>query len=337
MKAYFFLVLFTICCSQSNAQESDTLPYVLFKDRLVIYSDIGFNGAPFSLYDNFPGGFSKVQYKHNLKPTMGLGVLYKWFSLRVGFGLPGHLRPLSRFGKSSYTDIGLNFNIKNVFTDIDVRNYGGFVIKDAYQWNDTLNEISPNDFRPNTRAFSSSINVWYFKSKTFRMPAVLGKVGCYENKETTWYFKGTLNFFGIGNEPDALLPDALIDTSKTISSSGAISALDLGVIPGYAYVNRFDRWQISIFGGLGGVIQSKFFRSDTLTRGFLGLAPRLDFRFIVGYTESKYFVWFVSDFDFKSIRFKENRYNQTYYSVKLVAGIRFNKRKKKKEDYVVKI
>ncbi len=332
MRVLILLVLLTLCNFIAHAQELDTLPYTLYKNRLVLYSDLGFNGAPFSIKDEFLGGYSKVKFKHNLKPTMGLGIMYRWFSLRIGFGLPGHLRPLSRYGKSRYTDLGVNFNIKNVYADIDLRSYSGFVVKDAYIWNDTLNEITPNDFRPETRAVSASINVWFFKSKTFRMPAVLGKVGYYEEKEQTWYLKSTLNFFGIGNESSPLLPDDLIDTTQTISRANAMSALDVGFVPGYAYVNRADSWQISLFGGLGAVMQAKFFRSGNITRGFLGLAPRIDLRFIAGYTEPDYFIWFVTDFDIKSIKFQDTRYNQTYYSVKLVAGVRLKKREKKIND-----
>lgn len=328
-----FLLIYLALVSSAYAQESDTLPYTIFNNSLVLYSDVGFNGAPFSLRSDFPGEFSKIKYKHNLKPTMGLGLIYRWFSLRVGFGLPGHLRPLSRYGKSKYTDFGVSFSIKNIYTDIDMRSYGGFVIKNAYRWNDTLNQIHPNDFRPETNAFSASLNVWYFKSKDFRMPAVLGKVGYYEEKIETWYIKSTLNLFGVNNETTPLLPDELIDPTRTISSATSFSAIDLGLVPGYAYVNRSDNWQISIFGGLGGVMQAKFFKFDTTTRGFLGLAPRLDFRFITGYTESNYFFWFVTDFDIKSIKFHDIRYNQTYYSVKLVAGVRLKKRKKKTNGY----
>ncbi|MFT5860371.1 MAG: hypothetical protein ACI865_002484 [Flavobacteriaceae bacterium] len=329
MKIYLIILLACVISKLAIAQSNDSLPYVMFKNRVVLYSDLGFNGAPFSIHDNFIGGYDKVQFKHNLKPTMGLGVMYKWFALRVGFGLPGDLRPKSRYGKSSYTDLGINFNIKRVYTDIDLRNYGGFVVKNAYNWNDTLNELIPNDFRPDTRVFSVSANVWYFKSKTFRMPAVIGKVGYYKGKEKSWYFKSTLNLFGVGNGSDPIVPDDLIDSTQNISSANAVSALDIGLVPGYAFVNRYDNWQVSLFGGIGGVVQAKFFQSGAITRGFLGLAPRLDLRFIAGITEPSYFFWFVTNFDIKSIKFKEVRYNQTYYSLKLVGGVRLKKKDKK--------
>ena len=107
-----------------------------------------------------------------------------------------------------------------------------------------------------------------------------------------------------------------------------ISVIDIGIVPGYAYVNRIENWQFSAFAGFGGVIQSKIYQAGQLTRGFLGTAPRVDLRFIAGYSKPDYFFWFVSDFDIKSIKHQDLRYRQTYYSLKLVAGIRFDSKKK---------
>jgi len=321
------------CVGSSHSQEKlDSLPYTLYKERVVLFSDLGFNAAPFKLKDNFNGGETTLKFKHNLRLALGLGVMYKWFSLRIGFGLPGTLRPKSRFGKSRFTDLGINFNFKKTFWDIDARSYSGYTIVDAYKWNDTLNKLNPNLIRSDTRATSLSVNAWYFRNDNFKMPAVLGKVGHYTRPEGTWYFKGTLNLFGIGNENEnkALTPTELIDTTQSKSYAHNIAALDIGIVPGYAYVGRIDNWQFSVFGGLGGVIQAKFYTFGQTTRGVLGLAPRLDLRFIAGYSKPDYFFWIVSDFDVKSIRFREMRYIQTFYMLKVVAGIRLKEKDKKK-------
>ena len=111
-----------------------------------------------------------------------------------------------------------------------------------------------------------------------------------------------------------------------------MSSLDLGLVPGYAYVYRYNNWQISAFAGLGGAIQSKFYAANNVTRGFLGIAPRIDLRFIAGYSKPKFFFWFTSDFDVKSIAYKEMKFSQDYHSVKLVAGVRLDKKKKTKKS-----
>lgn len=333
MKNWIIVLLPVIFCGKLHAQPAtDSLPYSLYKDRVILFSDLGFNAAPFALKDDFNEGIEKLRFKHNLKLSLGLGVMYKWFSLRVGFGLPGTLRPKSRFGNTRISDLGLNFNFKKTFWDIDLRNYYGYSIVDANDWNDTLNNLSANLIQPTTRAVSFSTNVWYFKNKHFKMPAVLGKVGHYDTAEQTWYLKGTLNFFGIGNEAKSLVPNELIDTTQTKSSAHTIAAVDIGVVPGYAYVGRVNNWQFSAFGGLGAVVQSKLYTAGKTTRSFLGLAPRLDLRFVAGYSKPEYFVWFVTDFDVKSIRFQEMRYNQTFYSLKVVAGVRLKRKDDRLKD-----
>lgn len=328
---FFFLIPYV---SNSYSQEkSDSLPYKLYKERVVLFSDLGFNAAPFKLKDNFNEGVTTLKFKHNLQLGMGFGVMYKWFSLRIGFGLPGALRPKSRFGKSQFTDLGINFNFKKTFWDIDLKTYSGYAIVNANNWNDTLNDLKPNLIRPTTRATSFSVNAWYFKDDQFKMPAVMGKVGHYKKSLGTWYLKGTLNYFGIlnGDKSIPLTPSELIDTTQTKSSAHRIEALDLGMVPGYAYVHKFDNWQISAFGGLGAVVQSKLYTSGETVRGVLGLAPRLDLRFIAGYSKPDYFFWIVTDFDLKSIRFREMRYIQTFYMLKAVAGIRLKEKEKKKK------
>jgi hypothetical protein len=329
-----YLIILTLLCSSTIlATPDDSVAYNLYKKKVVLYSDLGYNSAPFSIKDDFLGGIGTLKYKHNQKVVLGFGVAYKWFALRIGFALPGTLRPVGKFGNPNYQDIGVKFTIKKTFWDIDLRNYKGYAIQDAYRWDDSLNNIYPNAIETEIRSINFSINSWYFKSDNFKMQAVEGKVGDFKRSQGTWYFKSTLNLFGIGNEGGTLTltPTELIDTTQTKSYVNAISALDLGLVPGYAYVYRKGFWQASAFAGLGGVIQAKFFAAKGITRGFLGLAPRIDLRFIAGYSKPKYFFWLTTEFDFKSISFQEMKFKQGYHSIRLVAGLRLNKKQKIKK------
>lgn len=323
-------IIFLILLNYGIAQENDSLPYNSYRENVVLYSDLGFSSAPFTLKGDFYNGVDKIKFRHNQRVVLGFGFAYKWLALRLGFSLPGTLRPISRYGNANYQDLGVQFNIKQTYWDLDLRNYVGYVIKDAYKWNDTLNALSPNAKSPQTRSISVSINTWYFRSKDFKMASVFGKTGDYKDSHGTWYFKSTLNIFGSGNDFSPLLPQELVDTTINVYRGSAYSALDIGVVPGYAYVHRWKNWQAAGFGGLGGVVQAKFFSAGSSGRGFLGLAPRIDLRFIVGYSEPKYFVWLQTNFDVKSMRFKELSYRQIYNTIKLVAGIRLDKKDKKK-------
>lgn len=332
MKYFSLLILLFFSGSIQAQEEKDTVPYTSYRDKVILYSDLGFSSSPFSIKGDFGNNINKLKYRHNQRLIMGLGFAYKWMALRVGFGLPVLLRPKSRYGPSNYVDVGFNFNLKQTFWDFDFRNYSGYVLKNAYQWNDTLNELTPNAKMSDTRSASLSINTWYFRSKDFKMNAVLGKKGDYNKSHGTWYYKGTLTLYETVNDAGELLPVELVDTTLDIYKASTIRALDLGIVPGYAYVFRWENWQAAGFGGLGGVIQSKFFAAGDVGRGFVGLAPRIDLRFVLGYSKKKYFFWLHTNFDVKSIRFRELSYKRTYNTIRVVGGVRLDRRKKQKKD-----
>lgn len=330
----FFLVLFISVVSRA---QNDSLPYESYKNKIVTYSDFGYTSGPFSIKYDYPGATEKLKYRNNYKNVLGFGICYKWFSLRLSFALPGNAKSEDKFGKTTYFAIGSNFTIKKFYWDLDIKTFGGYAIKNAYHWNDTLSPSIPNDIRPNTKSFGVSVNTWYFRDKHFKMSAIIGITGHYLREVKTWYLKGTFNIYGIGNESSSIIPTPLTDPLNTKTSSTSYSAADIGVIPGYAYVNRKNNWQYSGLFGLGAVLQSKFYTVNGTTRGFLGLAPRYDIRFIGGYSVPRYFVFLVTEIDNKSIRFNDLVYRQSFYSIKLVAGIRFNvkkeeEKKKKKKD-----
>lgn len=327
------LLLFCFCLGSNLKAQSDTLPYKVFKDKIVLHTDIGFSVAPFSIQYPFSSDLDKLKYRDNFRPVFGLGVSYKWFALRLAFSLPGNFRPISRYGKTNQFNLGFDFTYKKTFFDIDLRSYFGYAIKDAYTWNDTLNSLKPNDIRPNTNSISFSINAWYFHDRNFKMSALGGKTAHYTEEVHTWYLKSMFNAFGvgIGSGTNNIIPDELRDSAATKTGASLFSAVELGVVPGYAYVNKINNWQFSGLVGLGAVIQSKYYTTDGNVRGFLGLAPRYDIRLIGGYSVDRYFVMLITDFDKKSIRFTNLKYNQFYYSVRLSAGIRLNKKSDKEK------
>lgn len=171
---YTFLYILLLISSSSFSQDSlDTVPYNSYRDKIVLYTDLGFSSAPFTVRGDFGNNVNRLRYRHNQRLIMGIGFAYKWAALRIGFGLPVLMRPVSRYGPSNYIDLGFKFNLKQTFWDFDFRNYNGYVLRDAYQWNDTLNALSPNAKMGQTRSTSFSINTWYFRSKDFKMNSVL--------------------------------------------------------------------------------------------------------------------------------------------------------------------
>lgn len=300
-----------------------------FSKSKVIYTDFGFNTAPFSLQYNFPGGIKKLSYENNFKPFLGIGFAYKWFSFRLGLPILGYLRSTELYGETKQFNLGFDFDIKKFHIDIEYKSILGYTIQDAYRWDSTFSIQNPNYKEPSMKSKNFSMNTWYFTNKNFKINGLYGKRAHYKKPVQTFYVKGTLNSFSIDNDGLPIIPTELQDPLQSKTSASRFSALDLGLIPGYAYVNRVKNWQFCGWFGLGGVIQSKFYRLEHKSRGFLGLAPRYDVRIMGGYSNKKFFAFLVADFDNKSIRFSDLVYRQFHYMFKLTLGARFGSKKNK--------
>ena len=324
----FFILLFLTTLVYS--QDDSTKHYTRFRDDFVLYSDIGYTSAPFRLVYSFDDDVNKLKYKHNFSPVIGFGVSYKWFALRIGFALKGTTRSVSLFGRSTYFDIGTQFQIKKWFFELDARNFQGYAIKNAKKWNDSLTAFQPNDIRKNTQTFNFSINSWYFFDENINMQAIQGKTGHYEKDVRSFYLKPTFSVQGVGNETNSVVPNELIDTVIDKTSSTLYSSIDIGLVPGYAYVNRINNWQFCAFFGLGAVTQAKFYSTAGVDRGFLGLSPRYDVRLYGGYSVPRYFAFLSLNFDNKSIRFADFKYRQNYFNFRITGGIRLDKKDKEK-------
>jgi len=226
----------------------------------------------------------------------------------------------------------MDFSFKKVYYDCEFKYIRGFSIQDANRWDSSLNENQRNSIQAKIQSLNISANAWYFHHKDFKMGALLGKRSYYTKLVHTWYVKGTMNFFGVDTKNGGLIPDVLQDAQNSKTMSSTFSAFDVGFVPGYAYVNRFKNWQIAGWAGFGPVIQAKYYQQNGNFRGFLGLAPRYDIRLMGGYTTPKYFLFLVTDFDNKSIRFNQLIYRQYFYTVKLVGGYRFPKKEKRQRE-----
>ena len=330
---YFFLLVIS-SSTNSIFSQGDSLPYEMYKEKVVLYTDFGYTSAPFSISNNFPFGVKELKYRNNYKGVIGYGMCYKWFSLRLFHALEGDSKSEEKYGKTRYSGFGFTFNVKKSYWDVDFRTFKGYSILKAESWNSALSKDQPNLIRPATKSVGFSINTWYFFNKNFKMQAVLGKKAHFTREVKSWYLKSTFNAYGISNDTigaPSVIPTILTDPNNSKTLSNSFSAVDFGVIPGYAYATRKNNWQVSGLFGLGAVIQSKQYIVNGNPRAFIGLAPRYDVRLVGGYSVPRYFVFLVTDIDNKSIRFNQLVYRQSFYSIKLLAGIRLNTKGEKEE------
>jgi hypothetical protein len=312
--------------TQSDGNEK---PYEKYDTLLIPYADLGYNTAPIRFKFPFSNEMDKLYLRNNSTVVLGIGFAYKWFNLRLGINLPGNLRPSYKYGPTDYYDLGFDFTFKQFFIDADLHLYQGYTYKNAYKWNDTLDaKNNPNLYNSKVGAASLSLNTWHFWNKDFKLSAFRGKTAAYKQDISSFYLKYTISLYGVGAN-NGLIPIELVDTTQTRTEARTIVSFDLGIIPGYGYVKRIDKWQIGAMAGLGAVIQAKSYATPEISRGFLGLAFRYDVRFVAGLNVPHYFLMFVTDFDNKSIAFNDLKYRQTYYSIKLAGGYRFHKKRNK--------
>lgn len=293
-----------------------------------MYSDVGYNANPFSLRGNFGQNVNELSYKNNFSPFLGLGFAYKWFHLRVGFPIIGNIRSATKFGQTTQYNFAYDLTYKKVWYDFEFKSTFGYALKNAAQWDTSSNDQQPHKILPKVQSLNLMMNGWYFKNPEFQMNGLLGKRAHYTKEILTWYLKGTINYFGSANRNGSLVPEQIQDPQIPIQTLTQLQAFDFGVVPGVAYVNRKNNWQIGGWLGLGPVIQIKGYETPDYSKLFLGLAPRFDMRFMGGYSSDERFFFIVTDFDNKSIRYNELNYRQLYYAIKFVAGFRFGVSKK---------
>jgi hypothetical protein len=319
--ALLFILIASALKAQQFAIES-------FRERPIMYSDVGYNANPFSLRGNFGQNVNELSYKNNFSPFLGLGFAYKWFHLRVGFPIIGNIRSASKFGQTTQYNFAYDLTYKKVWYDFEFKSTFGYALKNAAQWDTSSNDQQPHKILPKVQSLNLMMNGWYFKNPEFQMNGLLGKRAHYTKEILTWYLKGTINYFGSANRNGSLVPEQIQDPQIPIQSLTQLQAFDFGVVPGVAYVNRKNNWQIGGWLGLGPVIQIKGYETPDYSKLFLGIAPRFDMRFMGGYSSDERFFFIVTDFDNKSIRYNELNYRQLYYAIKFVAGFRFGVSKK---------
>ena len=155
-----------------------------------------------------------------------------------------------------------------------------------------------------------------------------GRRSHYNGEVRSLSLRLSLNVFGIDNNHVSFTPIPLQLQNNSITRISRLESFEIGLIPGYVYVNRIKNWQFSGIMGVGGVIQAKYYSRDGSSRGFLGLAPRFDIHLAGGYSCKSFFVFILTDFDNKSLAFFDLKYSQNFYSIKISGGYRFSQPKK---------
>jgi hypothetical protein len=299
-----------------------------FRDLKVVYTDIGFSTAPFQISYPYSNGFSKIQYKNNFRTLIGIGFAYKWLSFRIGLPLQVYFKPNSLYGKTKQSNLNADYSFKKYYVDLEFRSLVGYSIQEAYKWDSTLSVENPNKILPNARAFNIGLNGYYFHNKQFKMPALIGRRAHYNGKIQSFYLRSSLNFFGIDNDNISFIPVPIQAEDNSLTSFSRLQSYEIGLMPGYVYVNRIKNWQFSGMLGVGAVIQAKYYSNTLFSKGSLSFDTRFNLHFAGGYSSKSFFVFLMTDFDNKSLDFNNFKYSHNFYGIKICGGYRFKNNKK---------
>lgn len=313
--------------AQKDSSEIST--YNSFRDHPILYGDLGFNSAPFSIKYDFGNGIEKLKFRHNFKTMLGIGYAHRWFSLRLGLAVVGNVRPTSRYGKANYFDISGAFEIVNIYNEIGLRIYNGYVIKDAYLWDTTLTKLTPNAVDQVIHAGNFYIKSSYFYNEEFKLKPFEGIKGSYNKNVFSPYVDFRLDLFNVANDTGRLIPEALEDSLVDKTSSRSITGFELGMIPGVGYVGKLNNWQYGVIAGIGPALQIKSYLAVGTVRSYLSLMPKYEFDAHLSYQRPNFFYIFALSSDYKMINFNKFKFRQNYYMLRFTVGHRFEARPKK--------
>jgi hypothetical protein len=313
MKTYILLFLF--CFSFYSFSQSDTVNEIYY-NNVVVYSDLGYYSCPFDVKVENMG---TLKYRNNIKPFIGLGIVYKWGGLRIGSLINYSLKGLDNYGYTKIFKIGTEFFYKRYLFELTYYSLKGYTLMD-----NSLLGLSKFTVLDDLNFQSYSFNNWFFTNKKFSHHALKGIKQAVKNNSWTFYLKNTNAITSIQNSTP-IVPSIVSNlVHSSLMDFNSIKAIELGLLGGFAYAFKLKKhFQIGGMLGYGGVIIKRDLSSDYKTENYIGLSPRYDFHIYAGYNKKKMFLMNFLDLEQRNIQFSNFEINSNLISYRLVVGYRF--------------
>lgn len=294
-------------------------PYALYKDNITFYTLSGYNSTNIAFKPKF-SELNKINYTFNPPLLLGFGASYKGIDLGITRRIGAHLLNSKKFGKSDYFDFKLRFPIKRIHFAIRFQLYEKFSLKNQQYAPEIV--LDKNLFLPNFSALSINIDARYFIKKDFNYSAALGFSGHYNVDFFTPYLYSYAGASGIAHRSNlqGLFPGYAVDSGVDISQSDLVSCLEIGALPGIAFVKKHQQWQGLLLLGWGPLIQSRSYQSENNNRSFFGFTSRADLQISIGYHGERWFTQIMSEFQFRRMNFTQVKVQQYYYNLRLYFG-----------------
>lgn len=309
------VIFFSLFFSSIILSQKDSLSEIYY-NKIIVYSDFGYYSCPFDIKVDKVG---TLQYRNNIKPFVGVGVNYKWGSLRVGSLINYHLKGLDNYGVTKIFKIGTELFYKQFLIDLSYYKLNGYTLLEQ-----PLVDIQNNNIYSDLNFTSFSLNTWYYVDKYFSHYALKGIKQSVKKNNWSLYFKNTNAITTIVNK-ESIIPNVVLEKYPMSSLSfNNISAFEIGLLTGVAFALKIKKnYQIGGMIGYGGVLIDRSINGINLSKNLLGLSSRYDFHLFAGYNVKKYFFMNYLDLDFRKIEFRYHEINSKLISFRFVAGYRF--------------
>lgn len=309
------IISFCLFFSSLILCQKDSLSEVYY-NKIIVYSDLGYYSCPFDVKIN---KVANLEYRNNIKPFIGVGLNYKWGSIRIGSLLNYHLKGLDNFGVTKILKIGTEFFYKRFLFDLSFYRLSGYTLMGG-----SLIDVRNNMIFSDLNFTSMSLNTWFYLDKNFSHYALKGIKQSVKKSNWSVYLKNTNAYLIISNI-ESIIPKVINDklSGKSINFN-EISAIEVGFLSGIAYALKIkSNYQLGGMIGYGGVLIDRSINGINLSKNLLGLSSRYDFHLFSGYNVKKYFFMNYLDLDYRKIEFTNYEINPRLISFRFVAGYRF--------------
>ena len=266
-------------------------------NKVNIFLYLGSKSAPFTIKDSLGNNF---KFRPTPQTRTGVGIVTKWFGVRLGFVLPTSNENEKKYGKTTSLDFQTNIFAKKFGLDIYFLRYRGFYLENS---NSYIPSWQKSDPFPRTRGLTRSTygaNFFYiFNNNDFSQKAAFQQIEWQETSAGSFLLGAYFNATRIAAE------ELFID----LSSYGVSTSLDLksmysytgGVSLGYSHnfiIYKKLLLNLSAMVGAGYINTGSAFLSNSRpNEDRAGFGGKFSSRIALGYSrELNYFgLFFISD------------------------------------------
>jgi len=266
-------------------------------NKVNIFFYLGSKSAPFSINDSLGNRF---RFRPTPQARTGVGIVTKWFGIRLGFVLPTINQYEKKYGKTTSLDFQTNIFAKKFGLDLYFLNYKGFYLENPKAYIPTWKSSDPY---PQTRGVTRSTygaNFFYIVNNTnFSQRAAFQLIEWQEANAGTLLLGSYFNATEIKSE-NSFLDFSTYAVDKTIDLKG-IYAYTGGVSVGYSYnfmIYRKFLLNLTAMLGAGYLnVEYSYVSNSRPNEKKSGLGGKFSSRVALGYSrELNYFgIFFISD------------------------------------------